>query len=110
MQRHVDYAQRHGVDKDGGPARPFTDTGELTREQTSQFVDRAEPDRHSFRFIVSPEDGANLNLESYTRDLMQQMEQDLGTKLDWMAVATMTPTTRTCTSSCVGWMTRAATW
>ncbi|WFC26922.1 DUF3363 domain-containing protein (plasmid) [Xanthomonas oryzae pv. oryzae] len=87
MQRHVDYAQRHGVDKDGGPARPFTDTGELTREQTSQFVDRAEPDRHSFRFIVSPEDGASLNLESYTRDLMQQMEQDLGTKLDWMAVA-----------------------
>lgn len=87
MQRHVDYAQRHGVDKDGGPARPFTGTSELTREQTSQFVDRAESDRHSFRFIVSPEEGANLNLESYTRDLMQQMERDLGTKLDWMAVA-----------------------
>nr|WP_249255688.1 DUF3363 domain-containing protein [Xanthomonas translucens] len=87
MQRHVDYAQRHGVDKDGGPARPFSDTGELTREQTSQFAERAAPDRHSFRFIVSPEGGANMDLEAYTRDLMQQMERDLGSKLDWMAVA-----------------------
>lgn len=87
MQRHVDYVQRHGVDKDGGPARPFDATQELDREQTAAFAERASDDRHSFRFIVSPERGADLDLPRYTRDLMTQMEHDLGTRLDWMAVA-----------------------
>ncbi|MGA7453144.1 MAG: DUF3363 domain-containing protein, partial [Rhodoplanes sp.] len=44
-------------------------------------------DRHQFRFIVAPEDGAELgSLRSLTRSLMDQMEQDLGTSLDWVAV------------------------
>jgi type IV secretory pathway VirD2 relaxase len=38
-------------------------------------------------FIVSPEDGEQYeDLKSLTRRLMAQMEQDLGTKLDWVAV------------------------
>jgi type IV secretory pathway VirD2 relaxase len=44
-------------------------------------------DRHHFRFIVSPEDAVEMaDLKSFTRDLMSQMEKDLGTKLDWVAV------------------------
>ncbi|MGL1920001.1 MAG: hypothetical protein OCD03_03155 [Hyphomicrobiales bacterium] len=36
---------------------------------------------------MSPEDATELvELKTYTRDLMQQMEKDLGTKLDWVAV------------------------
>lgn len=87
MQRHVDYIQRHGVDQDGGEARPFDARQELDREGTGGFAERAADDRHSFRFIVSPEHGGDIDLQGYTRDLMQQMEHDLGTKLDWMAVA-----------------------
>jgi type IV secretory pathway VirD2 relaxase len=87
MQRHVDYIQRHGVDKDGGDAKPFDAHRELDRADTAGFVDRAAEDRHSFRFIVSPEGGADLELVGYTRNLMVQMEQDLGTRLDWLAVA-----------------------
>lgn len=87
MQRHIDYIQRHGVDKDGGDAQPFDKAGSLDREGTAAFVDRAAEDRHSFRFIVSPERGGDMELEPYTRDLMAQMERDLGTKLDWVAVA-----------------------
>src|SRR5256885_10413719 len=38
-------------------------------------------------FIVSPEDGAELDdLRTYTRHLMNRMEADLGTRLDWVAV------------------------
>src|SRR3546814_4454811 len=38
-------------------------------------------------FIVSPEDGEQYDvLKPLTRRLMAQMEQDLGTKLDWVAV------------------------
>ncbi|WP_418459287.1 relaxase/mobilization nuclease domain-containing protein [Brucella intermedia] len=51
------------------------------------FAERCEPDRHHFRFIVSPEDAPDMaDLKSYTRELMGQMEKDLGTKLDWVAV------------------------
>jgi type IV secretory pathway VirD2 relaxase len=48
---------------------------------------RCEDDRHHFRFIVSPEDGAELgDLKTFTRELMLDVEKDLGTKLDWLAV------------------------
>jgi len=43
-------------------------------------------DRHHFRIIVSPEDGQKLSdLKAYTRDLVSRMENDLGTKLKWVA-------------------------
>lgn len=48
---------------------------------------RQSGDRHQFRFIVSAEDGADYeDLKPLTRRLMAQMEQDLGTRLDWVAV------------------------
>ncbi|MBS0292397.1 MAG: relaxase/mobilization nuclease and DUF3363 domain-containing protein, partial [Proteobacteria bacterium] len=48
---------------------------------------RCADDRHHFRFIVSPEDGAELeDLRTYTRHLMNRMEADLGTGLEWVAV------------------------
>lgn len=51
------------------------------------FLKRGRDDRHQFRFIVSPEDGAELgDLRPFTRDLMRDMERDLGTRLDWVAV------------------------
>jgi type IV secretory pathway VirD2 relaxase len=44
-------------------------------------------DRHQFRFIVSAEDGVELaDPRETTCSLMIQMEADLGTKLDWIAV------------------------
>jgi type IV secretory pathway VirD2 relaxase len=51
------------------------------------FVRCTAGDRHHFRFIVSPEDAVELtDLHAYTRDLVRQMEEDLGTALDWIAV------------------------
>src|SRR3546814_19961059 len=57
------------------------------RTEPQAFLDRGKDDRHQFRFIVSPEDGADLtDLTAHTRDLMSRIEIDLGTKLDWVAV------------------------
>src|SRR6516162_10768476 len=51
------------------------------------FAERCEDDRHHFRFIISPEDGAELgDLKTFTRELMLDVEKDLGTRLDWVAV------------------------
>jgi len=55
--------------------------------RASDFADRCDDDRHHFRFIVSPEDAPEMSdLRAFARDLMGQMESDLGTKLDWVAV------------------------
>ena len=51
------------------------------------FLDRGTGDRHQFRFIVAPEDGAEYeNLKPLVRNWMGRVEQDLGSKLDWVAV------------------------
>lgn len=82
---HMRYIQRDGVTREGLP-------GELYGPQTDRahgddFLKRTAYDRHQFRFIVSAEDGAEYpDLKPYVRRLMTQVEQDLGTKLDWVAV------------------------
>ncbi len=56
-------------------------------EDGRAFVERGREDRHQFRFIVSAEDGVELSDPRATiRDLMKEMEADLGTRLDWIAV------------------------
>ena len=40
-----------------------------------------------WKFIISPEFGERIDLERLTGDLMSRLEQDLGTKLEWTAVA-----------------------
>jgi len=82
---HLSYLRREGVTKDGQPARMFD--AENEDADIGAFARRATGDRHHFRFVVSPEDAADLtDLHGYTRDLVGEMERDLGTGLDWLAV------------------------
>lgn len=82
---HLRYVQRDGTSRDGERGRLYSATED--RADGDAFLDRGKNDRHQFRFIVSPEDGAELSdLTAYTRDFMKQVEADLGTKLDWVAV------------------------
>lgn len=82
---HMRYIQRDGVDRSGEPGKLYgPDTDEV---DGSSFTDQCDGDRHQFRIIVSPDDGDQLSdLKPFVRDLMQQMERDLETKLDWVAV------------------------
>lgn len=82
---HLDYLRRDGVTLDGEKARLF---GPGTEDADGRaFAERCGGDRHHFRFIVSPDDASEMsNLRSFTRDLVGQMEKDLGTRLDWVAV------------------------
>ena len=82
---HLRYIQRDGVTRDGAPGQLYG--AEQDRVDGKAFLDRAEGDRHQFRFIVAPEDGDQYDdLKPLTRRLMAQMEQDLGTRLDWVAI------------------------
>ncbi|WP_428674760.1 relaxase/mobilization nuclease domain-containing protein [Reyranella sp.] len=84
LPRHIAYLKREGVTRDGSDARMFDARTEAADEHA--FAERCEDDRHHFRFIVSPEDAAQLaDLRTFTRELMADVERDLGTRLDWVA-------------------------
>jgi type IV secretory pathway VirD2 relaxase len=82
---HLRYLQRDGVTLDGERGRLYS--ASLDEADGSKFLDRGQDDRHQFRLIVAPEDAAELgDLRDFTRRLMEQMERDLDTQLDWVAV------------------------
>lgn len=85
VDAHLRYLERDGVTKDGDKGEVYS--AEQDVEDGRAFLDRGREDRHQFRFIVSAEDGGDLaDPRETTRDLMKQMEADLGTRLDWIAV------------------------
>ncbi|MAT64860.1 MAG: conjugal transfer protein TraI [Gammaproteobacteria bacterium] len=82
---HLRYIQRDGVSKEHEPGRLYDAAHD--EADGKGFLDRSEGDRHQFRFIVSPEDATELyDLKPFVRDLMAAMEEDLDTRLDWVAV------------------------
>lgn len=85
VKAHLRYLERDGVTREGDPGRLYSTFSDETDRDA--FIERGREDRHQFRFIISPEDGAALDdLKPFTRDLMAQMEKDLETTLDWVAV------------------------
>lgn len=84
-QKHLRYIERDGVTRDGGRGQLYGADTDLADGQA--FEARGRHDRHQFRFIVSPDDANALgDLKPFIRSHMARMEQDLGTKLDWVAV------------------------
>lgn len=82
---HVAYLRRDGVTHDEQKAQMFDARSDTA--DAAAFVERCKNDRHHFRFIVSPEDAAEMEgLRAFTRDLLREAERDLGTKLDWVGV------------------------
>jgi type IV secretory pathway VirD2 relaxase len=82
--RHLRYLERDGVQRSGERGQLFsTFTDEADR---NAFVARGSEDRHQFRLIISPDDGAAYDdLKPFTRDVMARVETDLDTNLDWVA-------------------------
>jgi type IV secretory pathway VirD2 relaxase len=82
---HLRYIARDGVTPEGEPGRaygPQTDAADL-----QAFEARGRGDRHQFRMILSVEDAVLLqDARGFTRDFMRQIETDLETSLDWVAV------------------------
>ena len=81
---HLRYIQRDGVTRDGEPGRLYSAADDQADGRA--FLERCDGDRHQFRFIVSAEDGDQYeDLKPLIRRFMARMEEDLGTKLDWVA-------------------------
>ena len=85
VDAHLRYLERDGVTRDGERGKAYS---AFENEADGKvFVERGREDRHQFRYIVAPEDATEMvDLRGFTRDLMRQMELDLATCLDWIAV------------------------
>lgn len=82
---HLRYLQRDGTTREGERGTLYGPTSDVADGKT--FLERGAGDRHQFRFIVAPEDGAEYeDLKPLVRRWMAQVEEDLGAKLDWVAV------------------------
>jgi hypothetical protein len=83
MKRHLAYLERDGVERDGSPGRLY---GPDDGFAADAFRARLDGEQRQFRFIVSPEDGDEVDLKEFARQLMTQVESDLGRRLIWAAV------------------------
>jgi len=81
---HLRYIERDGASYERTQDSLYSTLEERVDGKT--FLKRCEGDRHQFRVIVSLEDGDQYeDLRPLVRRFMTRMEQDLGTRLEWVA-------------------------
>jgi type IV secretory pathway VirD2 relaxase len=85
---HGRYIARDTATHGGHPSRAGFDItrADLNVGSVLDAWQRAGDER-LFKLIVSPEFGERLDLQDHTRKLIQRMERDLGTRLQWVAAA-----------------------
>jgi len=83
---HLHYITRDSVGIDGEDAVAFNNETVLDENDIKEFVERGTSCPHQFRFIVSPENGAKLDMEVFAKKFINALEKDLGTRLDYVAV------------------------
>jgi hypothetical protein len=76
-------ATREGSVKEAG----FTATNDRIDIPQTLGQWQTAGDQRLFKLIISPEFGERLDLKRHTRELMSRMEEDLGLRLEWVAVA-----------------------
>lgn len=86
IRAHLKYLTRSGVGIDDKKPTFFSDGRVVKEEELAKSVSTWGDDPHHFRFIISPEKGAELDLPAYTRDVMAGVQRDLKTRLEWYGV------------------------
>ena len=84
--KHVRYLMRDGVGEGGKGAGVSLNGSAIERPDLRHTIADWADDRHHFRFILSPEKGKDLDLESFGNDFMSQVQRDLQTKLTYFTV------------------------
>src|SRR5271156_208375 len=82
---HARYLSRPGAQQEMAKGWGF-DADREDIDMLGAVRDWEKSDELMWRFIVSPEDADRLNLRDHVRELVGQMERDLDTKLEWVAI------------------------
>ena len=79
------YLLRYPTDEDTNRGRLYSRDSDTV--EVSDFNRRSRHDPRQFRFVIAPEDSHQIqDMSAFTRRLMLQVERDLGTQVDWVAV------------------------
>lgn len=82
---HARYLSRPSAQQEMAKGLGFDEDREDI-DMLATVRDWEKSDELMWRFIVSPEDADRLNLRDHVRELVGQMERDLDTKLEWVAI------------------------
>ena len=83
---HGVYLAREGAQREGERGLGFdAEREDVDLIATLRAWQRAGDER-LWKFVVSPEHAASLDLREHARALVGQMQRDLGTRLDWVAI------------------------
>jgi type IV secretory pathway VirD2 relaxase len=82
---HARYLSRPGAQQEMAKGLGL-DADREDIDMLATVRDWEKSDELMWRFIVSPEDADRLNLRDHVRELLGQMERDLDTKLEWVAI------------------------
>ena len=82
---HARYLSRPGAQHEFAKGQAF-DASREGIDMLATVKTWEQSDKLMWRFIVSPEDADRMNLREHIRDLTTQMERDLGTKIEWVAI------------------------
>ncbi len=83
---HGRYLAREGAQREDAKGLGFdSNRDDINLSQLLASWQKAG-DPRLFRIIVSPENGAVMDLKEHARELVAQMERDLGTRLEWAAI------------------------
>src|SRR3989454_6902775 len=83
---HGMYLARDGAQRPGQRGLGFTANRDDLDLAATLGAWQAAGDARLWKAIISPEQGAELDLRLHARALVRQMEHDLGTRLEWVAI------------------------
>lgn len=84
LRDHLKYVSRNEAGKDGEKAVLFNELEDGADRKS--FLELCQNDRHHWRFIISPENGHQIeDFHGYVRGVMKLVEKDLETTLTWTA-------------------------
>jgi type IV secretory pathway VirD2 relaxase len=83
--RHARYLAREQAQREGERGQGFDREHEdIDMTATARAWERT--DGLMWSFIISPEDAERIDLRQHARDFVAEMERDLGTQLEWVAI------------------------
>jgi type IV secretory pathway VirD2 relaxase len=91
-KEHLRYAVHRSNEQGQRQYREVWDReGQLDKTTAYERLDRVRPEDHIYRFTLSPhpmrqDAGRQLDLRSWTRDMLAQLERDAGQQVEWFAV------------------------
>lgn len=83
IKDYIAYISRDHAGKDHQKAELFSE--EESKDLLHSTIENFYLSPHNFRFIISPEDGDKIDLKEFTKNLINTIENDLNTKLNWVA-------------------------